>query len=116
MHASSYHLAEAVPTLEILVHTICKRSSFIGSRYGNEMDSHGTLEMLVGHVRAGKVAQARMLHSMPQGMELPGVELKHMLDLCLYFIPAHRLKVQMPADLALEKHHAVWIIMNRGCR
>ena len=23
----------------------------------------------------------------------PGTELRHMLDLCLYFIPAHRLKV-----------------------
>ena len=53
--------------------------------------------MLVDHVRAGKAKQARALHRMPQGMRLPGVELRCMLDLCLYFIPAHRLKAR-PAE------------------
>lgn len=62
-------------------------------RYGNELDPEDTLALLVDHVRAGKANQAAILKSMPQGMQLPGVELRHMLDVCLYFIPAHRLKV-----------------------
>ena len=63
-------------------------------RYGNELDTQATLQLLVDHVRASKAKQAHILRGMPAGMVLPGVELRHMLDLCLYFIPAHRLKVR----------------------
>ena len=49
--------------------------------------------MLIDHIRAGKAKQAKEMEGMPSGMELPGVELRHMTDVCLYFIPAHRLKV-----------------------
>lgn len=71
--------------------------SWVGAcRYGNEMDVQATLSMLVEHVRASKQAQALALEHLPKNIQLPGVELKHMLDLCLYFIPAHRLKASLP--------------------
>ncbi|KAK9802026.1 hypothetical protein WJX73_003040 [Symbiochloris irregularis] len=76
--------------------------------YGNDLDVQGTLAMLIDHIRAGKAKQAKEMEGMPGGMELPGVELRHMMDVCLYFIPAHRLKgVDLYFMAALAKEVAV---------